>query len=117
MTRTIFVVDDDRDFVELVAVALTDAETAVRSFDDPIRALEALRGEKADLLISDLSMPWLDGRSLVEAARRLQPAIHVLLISAFPRVAEIAARQGVSYLQKPLKLPDLIRASAETARS
>jgi DNA-binding NtrC family response regulator len=112
VSRTVLVVDDDGDFAELVGNALEDADTTVLTFDDPLHALEALRKVHADVLISDLSMPWLDGKRLIEAARRLQPGLEVVLVSAFPRVAEIAARGGVRFLQKPVHMPELIEIAA-----
>jgi DNA-binding NtrC family response regulator len=105
--RTVFVVDDDPDQAEILAQALSARGRRVRAFSDPIRALAALSGGGADLLIADLSMPWIDGKDVVASAHLRQPDLPVFLISAYPRGAEIAAAAGVPFFGKPLDLDRL----------
>src|SRR5258708_40210003 len=102
--RTIFVVDDDPDQAELLAQALSGRGRRVRAFSDPIRALAALGSEGADLLIADLSMPWIDGKDVVASAHLRQPELPVFLISAYPRGAEIAAQTGVPFFANAVNL-------------
>ena len=71
--KTIVVLDDDPLLAEIVAEELTNRQHLVLAFSDPIRALEALRGFHADLLITDLSMPWIDGTDVFAVARHYQP--------------------------------------------
>lgn len=102
--KTIFVLDDDPEQAELMAQALTGRGRRVRAFSDPIRALAALTGEGADLLIADLSMPWIDGKDVVVSARLRQPQLPIFLVSGYPRGAEIAAEEGVPFFAKPIDL-------------
>jgi DNA-binding NtrC family response regulator len=110
--RTIFVVDDDPDQAEVLAQALAAHGRRVRAFSDPIRALAALGSEGADLLIADLSMPWIDGKDVVASAHVKRPELPVFLISAYPRGAGIAAASGVPFFAKPVDLDALRRAVA-----
>ena len=112
--NTIFVVDDDPDQAEVLAQALAAHGRRVRAFSDPIRALAALTSEGADLLIADLSMPWIDGKDVVNSAHLRRPNLPIFLISAYPRGAEIAAETGVPFFSKPLDL-DQLRQAAELA--
>jgi DNA-binding NtrC family response regulator len=105
--RTIFVVDDDPDQAELLAQALSAHNRRVRAFSDPIRALAALASEGADLLIADLSMPWIDGKDVVASTHIKRPELPVILISAYPRGAEIAHQAGVPFFAKPVDLSAL----------
>jgi len=109
--RTIFIVDDDPDQAELLAQALSGHGRRVRAFSDPIRALAALASEGGDLLIADLSMPWIDGKDVVASVQARRPELPVFLISAYPRGAEIAAQSGVPFFAKPLDLEELRRAT------
>ncbi len=109
--RTIFVVDDDPDQAEVLAQALSGHGRRVRAFSDPIRALAALGTEGADLLIADVSMPWIDGKDVVASAHLRRPELPVFLISAYPRGAEIAAQSGVPFFAKPVNLEELRRAA------
>jgi len=105
--RTIFVLDDDPDQAEVMAQALAGRGRRVRAFSDPIRALAALSSEVADLLIADLSMPWIDGKDVVASAHVRRPDLRVFLVSGYPRGAEIAAIEGVPFFAKPIDLKQL----------
>jgi two-component system response regulator GlrR len=105
--ETIFVVDDDPDQAELLAAALGSDGRRVRAFSDPIRALGALASERADLLIADLSMPWIDGAQVVAAARAHRPDLSIILISGYARGAQVAQEENLTFLAKPIDLEQL----------
>ena len=111
--HTIFVVDDDPDQAQLLATALGGDNRRVRAFSDPIRALAALTSEPADLLIADLSMPWLDGAQIVTTAREHQPEMPMILVSGYSRGAEVAAANGLRFFEKPIDLDRLRRVVEE----
>ena len=110
--HTIFVVDDDPDQAQLLATALSADGRRVRAFSDPIRALASLTSEPADLLIADLSMPWLDGAQIVESAREHRPELDIILVSGYSRGAEVAAAHGLRFFGKPIDL-DRLRAAVQ----
>jgi DNA-binding NtrC family response regulator len=105
---TIFVVDDDPALTRVLHDELSGRHRLVRVFSDPLRALSALASEHADLLITDLSMPWVDGRDVVAAARHRQPGLKIVLMSGYPRGAQIAACEHIRFLQKPIDLDGLL---------
>jgi DNA-binding response OmpR family regulator len=59
---------------------------------------------KIDLLLSDIVLPGMSGRQLVEQAGRMRPGLKVLLMSGFDREhgSTAAGAQGVEVLHKPL---------------
>src|SRR5256885_306442 len=77
--------EDDPDQAELMARARGGRGRRVRSFPDPFRALAALPNKPADLLIADLSMPWIDGKDVVASAHLRRPELRVFLVSGYPR--------------------------------
>jgi DNA-binding NtrC family response regulator len=101
---TIYVVDDDEGLLELVRDVLRGPDRQVVSFDDPIAAVGALVTTPADLLVVDLSMPWLDGAELIADVRAQQPGLDVVLISGYPRAADLARAAHIPFLSKPLNL-------------
>jgi len=105
--KTIFVIDDDQDQAALLAEALSSRACRVRAFSDPIRALAALNADGTDLLVADLSMPWIDGTDVVASARIKRPELKVILVSGYARGAEIAQRFGIPFFRKPVDLPAL----------
>ncbi|MBI4511053.1 MAG: response regulator [Deltaproteobacteria bacterium] len=111
--KTVFVVDDDQEQAELLARALASKSRKVRAFSDPIRALAALNAEGADLLVADLSMPWIDGGDVVASARIRRPGLKVILVSGFSRGAQIARRYQIPFFSKPIDLDALRAATSE----
>lgn len=68
-------------------------------------AVEALKEEPVDVIISDIEMPDLDGISMAKQAISLNPFVKVILISAYDRFdyAKRAIRIGVcDYIEKPI---------------
>lgn len=111
--RTIFVLDDDPDQAELLAQALAGRGRRVRAFSDPIRALAALSVDGADLLLADLSMPWIDGKDVVASAHLRRPDLPIFLVSGYARGADIAAAEGLQFFAKPVDL-DALRNAVDT---
>lgn len=112
--KKIIVVDDDQDQAELLAEALRGTTYRVRAFSDPIRALAALDSDATDLLVADLSMPWLDGAHVVSSARIKRPDLKVILVSGYARGADIAKRLGIPFFAKPIDL-NALRATVQAA--
>lgn len=75
-------------------------------FSDGKKALEAIRQEKPDVIVTDIRMPEFSGMELIEMVRQEGIPAEVVIISAYRdfEVARSAIRQGVAeYLTKPLK--------------
>jgi DNA-binding NtrC family response regulator len=108
--KNIFVLDDDPEQAEVLAQAIAQYGRRVRAFSDPIRALAALSSDGADLLIADLSMPWIDGKDVVASAHLRLPHLPIFLVSGYARGAEIAAAEGVRFFPKPIDLAALRKA-------
>ncbi|MEX0893167.1 MAG: ATP-binding protein, partial [Gemmatimonadota bacterium] len=76
-------------------------------------ALERLGGSQVDLLITDLIMPHMGGRELVERVRRSHPGLPVLVMSGYADDRELRAeleRSGDVFLGKPFTPDALARA-------
>ncbi|CAN5875554.1 SpoIIE family protein phosphatase [soil metagenome] len=120
----VLVADDNADMREYLARLLMGAGYAVTAVTDGQQALNAVRAEVPDLVVSDVMMPQLDGLGLV-AALRTDPrsaAVPVLLLSA--RAGQEASIEGLQagaddYLVKPFAAAELlarVRANVELAR-
>jgi two-component system cell cycle response regulator len=105
----VVVVDDDRLIRELVSDAIRD-RARVECCNSAESALEALRREPADLVISDLSMPGMSGVELLEEIRRTHLGTDFILLTGNATVesAVDALRMGASdYLTKPIRNDEL----------
>lgn len=107
----VLVVDDKRNMVRLMAKVLR-ADATVRTAESGADALRLLASESIDVVLCDLKMPDMDGIDVLRAAKRLQPGIEFILMTAFATVgtAVEALRLGAyDYLTKPFE-PEAARA-------
>ncbi len=110
--ETILVIDDEAAQREAVSGYLRKRGFAVLQAANGRAGLALLQGQVIDLIITDLRMPELDGMGVLAAARETNPAIGVVLATAFGTVdgAVDAMQEGAFYyLQKPLDLDVLDR--------
>lgn len=88
----------------------------MEGYEQATTAIEALKKEKFDIVISDYWLPDMDGLSLIGLAKEHQPDAVFILITAYPTpgLREEAARMGIhDFLPKPLTIPK-IEKSLET---
>ncbi len=114
-TPRVLVADDEESIREMLAKTLTLADYEVHTVGDGQAAVDRLRAEAFDLLITDLSMPRLDGLAVVREARRLFPAMPVVIITGYSSEASAieAINLGVSgYLTKPFKISKVLTVAA-----
>ena len=52
-----------------------------------IQALELIRKEKTDILITDIRMPGLNGLELIEKVREISPDIKIMIISGYANLS------------------------------
>jgi|GEM_PF-163403 len=81
-----------------------DAEVSSVKYDSR-SALDAMRENPVDLIISDIEMPDLDGISMSKLALSLNPLVKIILVSAYDKFeyARRAIRLGIfDYIEKPL---------------
>ncbi len=114
MTKArLVLVDDDDGSRTAMATGLRRVGYDVVEFDGGEGALALLAaGEAADVLITDVRMPGIDGYELVRRARALRPELAVLMVTAFGDVdGAVQALQGGAddYLTKPVNLVELRR--------
>jgi DNA-binding NtrC family response regulator len=110
-TPRILVVDDDPGQRSLLNAFLRQQGFAAMLAESGTQALEALRGSRFDLMISDVRMPGLSGLETLRLVRKEHPDLPVLLVTAFADIREAveAMRDGaVNYLAKPIDLDELL---------
>jgi DNA-binding NtrC family response regulator len=104
-------VDDDDGSRAAMAMGLRRVGYEVAEYDAAERALASLEAEEpADVLITDVRMPGMDGYELVRRVRTVRPEIAVLMVTAFGDVdGAVQALQGGAddYLTKPVNLVEL----------
>ena len=105
----ILVVDDEKNTREGLVRALRD-EYAVAEAENGQRALEWLETHAADVVLSDLRMPGLDGLGLLSRLLGREPKPIVILLTAYGSVetaVEAMKRGAYDFLAKPVNLDRL----------
>ena len=103
MAPTIALVDDDRNILTSVSMALEAEGFAVRAFADGVEALRGLTEDPADLVVLDIKMPRLDGMELLSRLRRTSDVPAIFLTSKDDDVDEaLGLKMGADdYVRKP----------------
>ncbi|GAK54152.1 response receiver histidine kinase [Candidatus Moduliflexus flocculans] len=106
----ILVADDEKTMRELLARALLSRGFTVETAANGAEALEKIREQPFDMLITDLLMPNIVGMELIQQARKILPDLIVIVITgnATLETAIQALKQGAyDYITKPFD-PELI---------
>src|SRR5258706_12676444 len=100
----ILLVEDDPAVREAVAQTLRDEGYAVHTAVDGQEAMSAFPAE-TDLVVADLIMPHVDGRSLLRWVTQTHPSTAVILMTGFgtiPQAVDAIKAGATAYLTKPL---------------
>jgi DNA-binding NtrC family response regulator len=107
----VLVVDDEPKYARLIARLLTDAGHDVRTANGAAQALVSLDEQRADILLTDLRMPGMSGIELMSEAKRRNPQLAAILMTAFADVAtarDALKRGALDYLVKPIDERELL---------
>ena len=108
----ILVIDDESSITDVLYQALKMDGHRVDTAANGLTALNKIRAERYDVIISDMKMPGMDGRALYEAVREMSPDLAQRMIFSTGDVASqdtrsFLQRSGNPYLQKPFDLDSI----------
>ena len=107
---TILIVEDEARMRRLLELDLSEAGYQTFSSADAEKGLDLLRREQIDLVLTDLKLPGLGGLEFLQAAKRLNGALPVVVMTAYGSVetAVEAMKAGASdYVLKPFALAEM----------
>lgn len=106
----ILIVDDEQSYRQLLTLVFESDSHTVRTAMNGRQAIDALAEGPADIIISDVKMPDMDGIEMLRAVRSTQPDLGVVLMTAFASVetAREAFKLGADdFIQKPFDVEEL----------
>jgi len=110
MKDRILVVDDEKNILEIMRMALLDDGYDVITTAKPENALKLIQENIFDALITDIKMANMDGITLLKKAKEIHPEMVVILITAYASVetAIQSLRAGAyDYITKPFRIEEL----------
>jgi len=117
MAKRVLTVDDSRTMREMVAFTLRKAGYEVQEAEDGQKAIAVLKNSPADVIITDLNMPVMDGVALIRTLRadpkhRSVPILMLTTESDSNKKAEGKSAGATGWLVKPFdpeKLIDVVK--------
>jgi signal transduction histidine kinase len=112
----VLVVDDERDFADLLTARLRARGMDVRTAYNGQEALETARVHQPEVVVLDLSMPGMSGLETMNALRTEKPAPEIILLTADSTLGTaVAGMKGGArdYLTKPTDIDTLVAAIGE----
>ncbi len=107
----ILIIDDEIHQRQIIADILTDAGYEVTQAENGQCALRKFKKNPCPVVLTDLKMPGMDGRELLDAVKKQAPATQVVLMTAFgsiPGAVEAMKKGAYDYLTKPFDKENLL---------
>ncbi len=107
----VWIIDDDRSIRWVLERALQQEGISCTAFESGDRALNALKSERPDAVITDVRMPGTDGLSLLKILAEDVPSLPVIIMTAHSDLdSAVSAYQGgaFEYLPKPFDVDEAV---------
>ena len=115
----VMVIDDEHVIGKMIKLHFEQGDYTVETFLNAVPALERLKEETFDVVITDLKMKGIDGMEVLREIKAHFPKTKVIMITAFANLdAAVEAFRGKvdDFFSKPVKIKDL-KASVERLTS
>jgi signal transduction histidine kinase/FixJ family two-component response regulator/putative methionine-R-sulfoxide reductase with GAF domain len=105
-SEKIVIIDDEKRMCDSLTVLLEADGYQVRSFQRSPEAVEAIRQERVDLVITDIKMPELGGLDILNVVKEIDEGIPVILMTGYASLdtaLDAIGRGAYDYLLKPVE--------------
>jgi FixJ family two-component response regulator len=124
-TKVIYFVDDEPMIRKAVSASLSSLpDIEVHCFASGEECLQKLKQDDCDLLITDISMPGMDGIELLQKVKSIHPRLPVLVVTGYgdiPITVKAVQAGAIDFIEKPLDentfLPIIMRIIDKQRRS
>ncbi len=117
--RTVLVVDDEEIIRDFLFEVLND-DFAVSTANDGDEAIDKIKEQSFDLIITDLKMPRVSGEKVVKFALQSDPNAKVIVITGYSSLYSVSksANHGASaFLSKPFSIKELMQTVSDCMSS
>ncbi len=109
-TRRVLVVDDEQEVRDTLSSVLENLDYIPYVASNGVEALEIIKNEPIDVVLSDLYMPEMDGIELLKRVRSMNKKVVFLMITAHPTIetaVEAIKKGAYDYLTKPFHIEEV----------
>jgi len=110
LAEKIVIIDDEKRMCDSLSALLQGEGYRVLDFQDPSLAIETIKSEKVDLVISDIRMPVMNGLEVLKSVKAIDEGIPVILLTGYASLetaVDAVAQGAYDYLLKPVEFTHL----------
>ncbi len=112
MPERILIVDDEPDMLVLLSMIIKGrTEYEVVTTSNPVEALQWIKKDGFDLVITDLKMPGVDGMAILKGIRDRNSDIPVIMITAYGTIesaTEAMSKDTFDFITKPFRKEQIL---------
>jgi CheY-like chemotaxis protein len=119
--ETVLVIDDEENIVKITTATLEHFGYKTKSAADGAKGLRVYKEmpNEVDLVLTDMSMPEMDGTTMIKALRSIDPSIKIIGMSGLmnaEQTAELEALEVAAFLTKPFTAEKLLNAISDVLK-
>ncbi len=110
MTEKVLLVDDEKEFLEIMSDRMEARGMIVTTADSADKALAIIKKETFDAIIMDFQMPGMDGMDALKSIKDLKPELQIILLTGYGTVEKTVEAMKIGatdFIQKPADLEAL----------
>jgi len=119
MSEKVLLVDDEKDFLDVMAQRMEARGLEVTTAESADQALSIIEKEHFDAIVMDFQMPGMDGMQALKAIKAKSPELQIILLTGYATVEKTveAMKAGASdFLEKPVDI-EVLTAKIKKAKA
>jgi DNA-binding NtrC family response regulator len=111
MSEKVLLVDDEREFLEIMSERMRARGMIVTTTESADQALSIIEKESFDAIIMDFQMPGMDGMDALKAIKKKKPELQIILLTGYATVEKTVEAMKIGatdFLEKPADLEALV---------
>lgn len=112
MSEKVLLVDDEKEFLEIMSERMKSRGMKVTTAESADQALAIIAKESFDAIVMDFQMPGMDGIDALKAIKNMKPELQIILLTGYATVEKTVEAMKIGatdFLEKPADLEALAK--------